>query len=26
MTAFMVSILGMAAGIYAGRRVALNYE
>ena len=26
MTAFMVSTVGMAAGIYGGRRVAQNYE
>jgi len=26
MTAFMVSIAGMAFGIYAGRKIALNYE
>ena len=26
MTAFMVSIAGMAFGIYVGRKIALNYE
>ena len=26
MTSFMVSIVGTAAGIYIGRRIAKNYE
>ena len=26
MTAFMLSMVGMGAGVYAGRRLAQNYE
>jgi hypothetical protein len=26
MTAFIVSTIGMAAGLYGGRRIAQNYE